>query len=132
MANAELEVQRTIYQTLSGDTTLGNDITGVFDHVPQNQAFAYVVVGDDTAIQWDTDDANGFEMTVTLHTWTRYEGREQCKRIMGRIYELLQAQPLAVSGYTTVYVFFEYSETLLDADGLTRHGVQRFRFVIHE
>lgn len=132
MANAELEVQRTIYQTLSGDTTLGNDIQGVFDHVPQNQAFPYVVIGDDTQIQWDTDDQNGHEVTVTLHTWSRYEGREQVKRIMGRIYDLLQSQNLSVSGYNTVYVLFEFSETLLDPDGLTRHGVQRFRFVIQE
>ena len=45
-------------------------------HIP------YVVIGDDTSAQWDTDDTVGSENTLTLHVWSRYYGRAEVKDIM--------------------------------------------------
>jgi hypothetical protein len=46
---------------------------------------------------------------------------------MGDIYDSLHRASLTVTGYDVVGIDQELSETFIDADGLTRHGVQRFR-----
>ena len=38
----------------------------------------------------------------------------------------------AVSGASLVNARFETSDILNDPDGITKHGVQRFRFVIYD
>jgi hypothetical protein len=134
--NAELEIQKAIYDALSNDYALGQIVTGVYDSVPQaldagnDSAFPFVTVGDDTAIDWDTDTSVGKEATVTIHSWSRYRGRAEVKQIQGAIYEALHLSQLNVVGYTTVLCLSEFSESMVDPDGLTRHGVQRFRIII--
>lgn len=134
--SAELEIQTAIYDTLSNDYALGAVVKGVYDAVPQaddsgdDELFPYVTVGDDTALDWDTDTSNGKEATITIHTWSRYRGRKEVKQIQGLIYDALHLAPITVTGYNVVEIWSEYSETLVDPDGLTRHGVQRFRLII--
>jgi hypothetical protein len=134
--NAELEIQKAIYDVLANDYTLSNMVTGVYDSVPQAEdagsdvAFPYVTIGDDTALDWNTDTSNGKEATITVHSWSRYRGRSEVKEIQGAIYEALHLANITVQGYNLVECWSEYSETLVDPDGLTRHGVQRFRLII--
>lgn len=110
----------------------------VYDHVPQpddggrGDAFPYVGVGDDTAIEWDADDSIGLEATVTLHTWSRYRGRAQCKSIQAAIKAALHRYDLPVASARTVLVNFDFEESLVEADGQTRHGVSRFRIIAEE
>lgn len=99
----------------------------IFDHVPQDAVFPYVVIGDTTAIEWDTDDTTGAEYTVTLHVWSEYRGRKEAKKIQAELYNALHRHELAISGATTVTCEWEYAETVLDTDGLTRQGITRFR-----
>jgi hypothetical protein len=89
-----------------------------------------VTVGDDTTLDWDTDTSLGKEATITIHTWSRYRGRTELKQIQGLVYNALHLVNLNVVGYDTVQCLSEFSETFLDPDGLTRHGVQRFRLII--
>jgi hypothetical protein len=134
--NAELELQKAIYDVLSNDYALGQLVTGVYDSVPQaadagsDLPFPFVTIGDDTAIDWDTDTSVGKEATLTIHSWSRYRGRSEVKQIQGAIYEALHLSNLSVVGYTTVLCLSEFSESLVDPDGLTRHGVQRFRVIL--
>jgi hypothetical protein len=134
--NAEVEIQKAIYDTLANDYTLSALVTGVYDSVPQAEdagtdtAFPYITVGDDTALDWNTDTSNGKEATITIHSWSRYRGRAEVKEIQGAIYQALHLANISVQGYNLVECWSEYSETLVDPDGLTRHGVQRFRMII--
>ena len=126
------EIQKAIFQTLTADTDLMQAVTGVFDHVPQNQPYPYVVMGEDTALQWDTDDSDGTEATLTIHVWSRQAGRREAKEIMQVIYGALHRVDISIDGMHTVLCFWEFSETFLDPDGVTRHGVTRFRVVAEE
>lgn len=101
----------------------------IYDHVPQDASFPYVVIGEGTATQWDTDDSTGSDATVTIHTWSRYRGRKEVKEMQRQIYNALHRYDLPVTGLNTVTVEWEHSETLLDPDGLTRHGILRFRII---
>jgi len=134
--SAELEIQKAIYAALSTDSPLNAVVKGVYDHVPQpsdsgkENDFPYVTIGDDTAIDWDTDTSVGKEATITIHSWSRYRGRQEVKQIQGLIYDRLHLSQISVTGYDTVQCLSEFSESMVDPDGLTRHGVQRFRLII--
>jgi len=122
-------LQKAIYDKLTASTSLMALVSGVFDHVPPKQAMPYIMIGDDTAIDWDTDNSTGFEATCTIHVWSDYRGMAQAKNIMGKIYSLMHRQTLAMTGYNVVDVCCEFEEAGVDPDGLTRHGVMRFRVV---
>lgn len=124
--SAEFEIQKAVFAKLSALSY------PVYDDVPDNAAAPYVVIGDDTLIEFDSDGISGFEATVTIHTWSTYRGKKQIKEMQGAIYDLLHRAELIVSGYNFIGCDSEYSESLLDADGVTRHGVQRFRILIRE
>jgi len=111
----------------------------VFDAVPQDKAGLYVTIGDDTFVDWDTDDATGFECTATINTYntnkapgTTTLGYKDLKAMQETIYNTLHLQPLVVTGYNTVGVVQEYAESRRDNDGISRHGVQRFRILLHK
>lgn len=117
-------IQQAVYTRLAGQLSVP-----VYDHAPQDVAFPYVELGEIDAIPFDTDDSVGAETTVTIHTWSRYRGWKEVKEIQGRVYDALHRYNLPVAGAHLVTVEFEIGRTFLDADGLTRHGVQEFRII---
>jgi len=125
-----LEIQTAVYQRLLALDPLQALVGArVYDNVPQNTEFPYVVIGDDTQVPWDDDVKLGAESTLTIHAWSRYAGRLEAKRILQAIYDGLHNYRLTVTGAHTVLCQAEYQETFLDPDGMTRHGVIRFRLI---
>ena len=97
------------------------------DVTKRDQAFPFVVIGDDTLEVWDDDRINGFDATVTIHVWTRGRGRLSAKILQAEIYNALHKKNPAIGSYGTTGFTQEYQDTNLEGDGITRHGVQRFR-----
>lgn len=122
-----VEVQRAIYLMLTADIPLMSLIQGVFDHVDQGQDYPYVVIGEDGAAEWDTDTEQGVESLLTIHSWTRYKGRMQVKTIQEAIYECLHRKEIVIEDAIFYSIFWEFSDSFLDPDGETRHGVCRYR-----
>ena len=131
-SDSQWPLQQAVYGALTGDAAvqalLGNPAR-VFDHVPQDSAFPYVVVGEATSGPFDTKTEDGLDQTLTIHSWSRYRGLKETKEIMAAVTGALDQQALAVSGHDLVLLRFTFGTTVLDPDGLTRHGVQRFRAV---
>lgn len=133
----EFSIQNTIYDVLS-TTSAVTSLADVYDNVPQaadagsDAAFPYITVGEDTLVEWDTDTELGAYCTITIHTWSRYRGRKETKQIQGAIYAALHRANLTISGYNLVGIDWLQSESFMDTDGLTRHGVQTFRITIEE
>lgn len=141
-----LELQKAIFARLRSDSALTallapsvlDSGSAVYDAVPQvddtgsGLEFPFVAIGDDTILEWDTDDAFGTEATVTLHIWSRQQGRSEVKAIQGAIYDALHFQNLSITGYHTVVMLCEFEETMMDSDTYTRHGVSRYRIIFHE
>lgn len=125
-------LQVAVFGRLSGDaelvTTLG---AAVYDHVPASAAFPYVVIGDVTEAPRDTMGVTGRDSTLTVHTWSQAAGSRQVKQIQSRIDALLDRWQPAVAGWKTTHMLHEFLETLRDPDGVTRHGVQRYRVHVH-
>ena len=125
------ELQEAIYTALTGDAPLMATITGVHDHVPQDTAFPYITIGASTARQWGAAGVEGVETTLTIHVWSRTRGHKEAKQIIAEVHRILDDADLPVSGHNLVRLDFEFAEFLLDADGITYHGIARYRAVTH-
>ena len=99
----------------------------VYDDVPAGAAEPYVVIGDMTAIPGDTVADRDENVTLTLHIWSVYRGRKEVREITGRIKTALHHARLTVTGWHLTDLRQEMAEDFLDADGVTRHGVIRYR-----
>jgi hypothetical protein len=121
----QLQIQAAIFSTLKTALNIP-----VYDNVPQKSSYPYVVIGDDTSIPYDTDNSVGSESTLTIHVWSQYRGKMQVKEILQEIYDTLNRADIAVADCHLVECFAEFQETFLESDGLTRHGVIRFRITV--
>ena len=133
MADASWELQQALFSKLDGDATLDALITGVFDSVPPAQAFPYVTIGDGSAADFGTKTEQGQSHAILIHAWARDRGRRTVKQILARVYTLLHEQILADPTSPTVFenvlTRWEFGDTFLDPDGLTYHGVARYRII---
>lgn len=133
------ELQQAVYTALTGAAPLMALVTAVYDHVPQSATYPYVVIGEDEATVVDADDLPGADHLVDIHVWAggdnetaQHRGQKQVKQAQGAIYDALHRQTLAVSGAAFIGCDLEFQETFTDPDGITQHGVQRFRVMLDE
>lgn len=125
-------LQQAMYSRLSGDSELTSTLgAAVYDFVPDSAAFPYVTIGDVTEAPNDTMGRTGRDMTVTVHTWSQAEGNKQVMQIADRVDDLLDRWSPTVTGWAAVQMLHEFFETFRDADGVTRHGVSKYRIHIH-
>lgn len=133
--DSQWAVQQAIYAALTGSAALqaliGNPAR-VYDHVPDEPTFPYVVIGESFSGQWDTKSFDGMDQDVVLHIWSRYRGRKEAKQIMGAIHDALNKQKLTVTDQSFVLCQFTFGQVIDDPDGLTRHGVARYSVLTHE
>ena len=135
-------LQAGIYGRLTGYSALTTALGGsfVYDHVPQNTAAPYVVIGDDTSVAYDSKSHNGWDCTVTVHCWDfQKAGRKSVKTLMGHIYDALHAAhaSITVTGFGLVQIRCDFQQTFQEigiegAGDHYYHGVQRFRAIITE
>jgi len=128
-ADSQWPLQQAVYAALTGDATLQGLLGAparVFDHVPADTAFPYLVLGEAASAPFDAKTEDGMAQTLTIHTWSRYRGLKETKEIMAAVAAALDDRSLSLAGHALVLLRFEFGATFLDADGLTRHGVQRF------
>lgn len=120
-------IQKALYNALNGAIS-----ADVYDHVTQDAAFPYAVIGEDVVSPWDTDTSTGYDAVVTIHVWSRYRGKKEAKDLQKKIYDLLHRQQITIAGLHLVELVLERAEVVQDPDGLTYHGVQDFRLIADE
>jgi hypothetical protein len=131
MSIGQFALQTAIYSTLSNDNNLTSTLgAGVFDEVTEGATYPFVALGEETATDYSTKDLIGSETTINIHIWSQYKGSKETKNIMDRIHDLLHDSDISVSGFNLINLRFEYSDIMRDPDGVTRHGVMRFRAII--
>lgn len=133
MSGSLFGVQEAVYGALMDNTALQGLIGNpprLYDVVPPAAIFPYTMLGDMVVRDFDTKEQTGFEQTFSLHIWSRYRGRKELKSIMETIYSALHDAGLSVAGASFISSRFQSAATNLDPDGLTLHGVMRFRIVV--
>jgi hypothetical protein len=134
----ETVVQTAVYNNLANNLPLMSAVVAVYDEVPQPNSsgaesnFPYVTIGEDNHVSIDTDTELMDQVSITIHTWSRQSGRKQTKLIQGLIFNSLNRANLIESGYKFINISRVDSQSFLDSDGFTRHGVQTFNLMIEE
>lgn len=106
--------------------------SSIVDHAEAQQNYPFVVLGEELPLnEWDVKGQDGARVEPELHTWSDYRGLREVLAIQAEIRSALDKQSLSVAGYTLVEIRQVYATAFLDADGLSRHGVQRFRALLH-
>jgi hypothetical protein len=126
--SAQWGLQQAVYARLSGDATLTSTLgADVYDETPQDAAYPYVVIGEDTELPDDTMGVTGRSMTLVLHYWSQYPGAREVKQVHARVDALLDRWTPTVAGWSLTETQFEFFEIVRDPDGITRHGIARYR-----
>ena len=127
----ETVCQTVVYQILQSNSELAALVGNrIYDAVPQSVTFPYVTLGEDVITDWSTSYEDGASISFTVHVWSRHRGREETKGIQGAIYNALNRADVSALNYDIIAIDFETSQSFLDADALTRHGVSTFRMLI--
>jgi hypothetical protein len=131
MPSSGWALQKSIYETLTVDAgvigLLGSP--RIYDDAPQRSAFPYITLGQSTLRDWSTGNDDGDEHLLTVHVWSRAEGRKEAHEIMQALREALHERALALEGHRLVNLRHELSEARREADGETYHGIVRLRAV---
>lgn len=129
-------VQDAVYDVLSADATLETLLGGtpsapkVYDEVPGNTTFPYVVMGDATETREDTIGKWRKSVTLGIEAWSRYEGWKNLEQIVDRIAILLDGVALTITGYTHVRTIHDKTVVGRDADGVTRRALIFLRVLV--
>ena len=129
MSVGQFALQSSIYTALNVSAITTTLACGVYDEVVEGNTYPFITLGEETAIDYSTNNLVGAETTINIHIWSRYKGSKQTKQILDKIHDLLHDVSLTVSGVNLINLRFEYSDIMRDPDGITRHGVMRFRAI---
>jgi len=128
-----LAIQTAIYGVLNGDSTLTSTLgAGVYDEVPEDASYPYVVVGEAYETPDNAHDRYGRDTMVTIHTWSEQDGFKEALTVGNRVVELLDHTSLTITGWHHVATRYEFSQTLRDPNPNLRHVATRFRVVTEE
>jgi len=131
MASSGWELQKALFGKLTGDTAVTGLLGGakIYDDVPRDTDFPYLTFGQSVERDWSTGSEEGREHLVSLHVWSRLNGRKEVLEIAEAIQATLHDQTLIISGNRLVNFRHEFSDARREPDGETYHGVVRFRAV---
>lgn len=135
--SSQVQVTIAIIAALKADVALTNLLTtyaaspAVFTHVPQDlQEYPYVALFD-TELNGDDNDCRlGFDGVLNIHSWSDKRDMAVIGDIQKAIYDALHHAELTMTGYSLIELAQEFSTILRDPDGITLHGVQRYRIIL--
>lgn len=134
MTDHSQSLQAALFRVLTGDSLINATVGGrVYDDVPLETAFPYIVIGDDSAVDAGTKTMEGQDITCNVHVFTRANrGAKDAKVLLGMIYDVLHDKNIAVTGATLANIRCVRTETSPDADVITWHGVGTYEVFIHD
>lgn len=124
------EILKAIYDALNNAASLSG--IKVYDHVPQEKGIKYPYIrysyideldeGTDTEIE-------AFTLNLQFSVFSRERGNKETVDIQKKIYDILHRTDLGdTTSYSISFNFQTFQNVRLDNDGITRHGVQRYKF----
>ncbi|MER7077912.1 Protein of unknown function [Saccharopolyspora kobensis] len=127
MSTAAVPLLTAIFARLSGSAALQARGVRVYDEVPETAVTPYVTLGDPSELPSDQHDAQGLDVDLDLHVWSRYRGYKEAAEIVALLHAELDRKPLPVDGFTNVSIAAGGARYMRDPDPELRHGVAPFR-----
>jgi hypothetical protein len=130
MTNASWALQRAVFAALTADATLQSLIdTRLYDAVPLNPTFPYVVLGDGKETNADTATEEGSEHQFVVTVWSQGGGHQESKSIANAVRFRLNNATLSLDGHALVDLRFQDCEYARESDGQTYSATLSFRAV---
>lgn len=120
---------KAVYVAL--DATTG--LTGIISESLSNtDPFPKIWLEDGGADDWSNKDDNGLEAFVNLHVGSQKEGTKEIRGLMDKCHSALHNVDLVLTNGQSVLCQFVRHDVVIDSDGVTRHGIMRFKLLVSE
>lgn len=120
---------KAVYVAL--DATSG--LTGIISESLSNaDPFPKIWLEDGGADDWSNKDDNGLEAFVNLHVGSQKEGTKEIRGLMDKCHGALHNVDLVLANGQSVLCQFLRHDVVIDSDGITRHGIMRFKLLVSE
>lgn len=136
MALPQTEMVTAMITAYRADATLQGLIVGsstpewgIFDSVPTNEAFPYVVINNITTNIGTglTFDYNAHDMLIQIDVFSQYQGFNQARGIASRIDTLTNRQSFAMADFKNFFTLFNNSLQMVEPDGITRRVMLEYK-----
>lgn len=120
---------KAVYVALDAITGL----TGIISESLSNaDPFPKIWLEDGGADDWSNKDDNGLEAFVNLHVGSQKEGTKEIRGLMDKCHSALHNVDLVLANGQSVLCQFVRHDVVIDSDGITRHGIMRFKLLVSE
>lgn len=123
MATALRPLQTAVYAKLNAVPLLADR---VHSDLPELTAYPCVQIGSFTEVPDDTHDAQGLDVLLVIHVWSKAPGNGEVFDYFAAVDAALDRAPLAVSGFTDVYIKRTATEVVADPDPDVKHINSQF------
>lgn len=120
-------IQAALYGALTGDDALMAVVEGVYDHVPQNAAFPYIVFEESAVEPWGLLHESAHMCQLQLDIYSRKGGQKQVMQAAALVRDVLHHTPLVASGWAVALVDVSGANTDRQNDGLTSKANMQVR-----
>ena len=128
MALGQFAIQSAIYSRLTMTLPLQIVLVSIYDEVQEVTA-THLAIGRDSSIDYSTKDVDGSEYQGNFDIWSNIKAVNRLKKSWTGL-RFTASYSLSVTGFNLINIRFEFGDILIDPDGITRHGVMRFRAII--
>jgi Protein of unknown function (DUF3168) len=127
------DTHKAIFSRLSGDTALSQKVTGVYDKVPENTPFPYVVIGSPNPSPLETKSSYGENIPWVLHCYSTYNGKKEVYEILNLMLQALTKERWTIEGFNLLKFNIEPNMQVLEPaqEGFPYQGILRVRFHIN-
>ena len=120
---------KAVYVAL--DATSG--LTGIISESLSNaDPFPKIWIEDGGADDWSNKDDNGLEAFVNLHVGSQKGRKKKFRGLMDKCHGALHNVDLVLANGQSVLCQFLRHDVVIDSDGITRHGIMRFKLLVSE
>lgn len=139
MRDPSAEMQKAIFAKLTGSSALTTRLGAgnrIVDKAPATQVYPYIRVGDDSVADLSNSCADGWDVTCTLHIFSRHAERPrmEAKEISDLALQAIGvfATPPTPTGFVVKDLELVQARTFMEADGLTAHAVLAVSYLVRQ
>lgn len=101
----------------------------VYDRVPANRTFPYIVFGNVQIISELIENFSGAEVYVTIDVWSQEPGKTETQQIGKAVISALDDVDLSNNDVSVKSCLLDNAQYVPDPDGLTTHGILTFHIL---
>ena len=125
-------LQEAIYQVLTGDAAIQHwvgDPARVYDAIPTEALFPLLQIGASRILPLK-GVTGGQEHIVSINAFSRWGGRQECKRIASAVHNVLQNARFTLGDCQVVQARMVFEDLLQVRDPETFQAAMRYRFAV--